>query len=99
MNPQRRHLACIVIAAHAARKPAPQLTLRCTVGLGSDSHAYPDGFDPMFRLNHPFATPRQDSSKLGRSTGATTKKLEGLYNHPILYLAWHNIYAIAQDDS
>ncbi len=53
------------------------------------------GHDPMFALNHLFATLRQDLSRLGRSTWATTKSLEGLLNHLMLYVAWRNEYEIA----
>jgi len=49
----------------------------------------------LFKLNHLFAKIRQDLSRLFRSTWATTKRLEGLYNHLMLYVAWINGYEIA----
>jgi len=52
------------------------------------------GFDPLFALNHLFATLRQDLSRLGRSTWATTKTLAGLLNHLMLYIAWRNRYDV-----
>jgi len=61
---------------------------------GNDDHPCPDGFDPMFKLNHLFAKMRQDMSRLFRSTWATTKTLAGLYNHLMLYIAWQNRYTI-----
>lgn len=62
---------------------------------GNDDHPCPDGFDPMFKLNHLFAKMRQDLSRLFRSTWATTKTLAGLHNHLMLYVAWQNGYQIS----
>ena len=58
----------------------------------SPSHG--GGFDPMFRLNHTFKKLRSDLARLARKTWATTKKIEGLWNHMMLYVAWNNGYVV-----
>ena len=47
-------------------------------------------FDPLFSLNHTCAKLRADVNRLFRRTWCTTKRLERLQEHLILYAAYHN---------
>ena len=49
----------------------------------------------MYKLNHLFAKMRQDLSRLTQSAWATTKRLEGPYNHLMLYIVRQNGYGVA----
>jgi len=50
--------------------------------------------DPLFMVNHMCAKLRADISRLARRTWATTKKLERLQDHLLIYTAFQNGYAI-----
>jgi hypothetical protein len=78
-----------------ADRLVPNAKLEQHISPGNPENPTAGGFDPMFKLNHLFATLRQDLSRLGRSTWATTKTLTGLLNHLTLYIAWRNKYRIA----
>ena len=54
----------------------------------------PDGrFDSLFGINHTCALLRHDLSRLRRKTWVTTKRLDRLFLHLYLYIAYHNKYA------
>ncbi len=48
------------------------------------------GFDPLFSLNHTCAMLRANINRLFRRTWCTTKKRERLFDHIMLYAAYHN---------
>ncbi len=50
--------------------------------------------DPLFMVNHMCAKLRADISRLARRTWATTKKLERLQDHLLIYVAFQNDYRI-----
>jgi len=77
-----------------ARRLVPGATVEPHMSPGNPDNPVTGGFDPLFALNHLFATLRQDLSRLGRSTWATTKTLAGLLNHLMLYIAWRNRYDV-----
>lgn len=78
-----------------AGRLVPSATVEPHMSPGNGENPAAAGLNPMFKLDHLFATLRQDLSRLGRSTWATTKTLAGLYNHLMLYLAWRNAYTVA----
>ena len=47
-------------------------------------------FDPIFSLNHTCAMLRANLNRLFRKTWCTTKKIQGLVNHLLIYVAFHN---------
>jgi transposase-like protein len=54
----------------------------------------PDGrFDSLFGINHTCALLRHDLSRLRRKTWVTTKRLDRLFLHLYLYIAYHNKYS------
>ena len=52
------------------------------------------GFDPIFSLNHTCAMFRANVNRLFRKTWCTTKKMECLYAHLVLYADYHNRYLL-----
>ncbi|MGB2988268.1 MAG: hypothetical protein WBE26_20555 [Phycisphaerae bacterium] len=78
-----------------AKRLVPDATVEPHMSPGNPENPGDGGFDPLFALNHLFATLRQDLSRLGRSTWATTKTLTGLLNHLMLYVAWRNGYEVS----
>lgn len=52
------------------------------------------GFDPIFSLNHTCAMLRANVNRLFRKTWCTTKKMECLYAHLVLYADYHNRYLL-----
>lgn len=48
------------------------------------------GFDPLFSLNHTCAMLRANVNRLIRKTWCTTKSLDRLYGHLMIYAAYHN---------
>lgn len=48
-------------------------------------------FDPLFKINHTFAMFRANINRLIRKTWNTTKLIEALENHIILYVILHNM--------
>ena len=50
-------------------------------------------FDPLFGINHTCALLRHDLSRLRRKTWVTTKRLDRLFLHLYLYIAYHNKYS------
>lgn len=59
----------------------------CSVGQGELKRI---GFDPLFSLNHTFATQRDDLSRLRRRTWSISKKAEHLRAHLVLHALYHN---------
>ncbi len=59
----------------------------CIVGQGELKRG---GFDPIFSLNHAFATLRADNSRLIRRTWNTTKRISRLEDHLVLCAVGHN---------
>jgi transposase-like protein len=59
----------------------------CVVGQGELKSG---GFDPLFSLNHTFASLRDNLKRLSRRTWCTTKKIEGLKSQIDIYVAYHN---------
>jgi transposase-like protein len=59
----------------------------CVVGQGELKAI---GFDPLFSLNHSAAMLRANMSRLMRRTWNTTKKMERLWLHLLIYLDFHN---------
>jgi spermidine synthase len=53
--------------------------------------------DPLFAINHVFATMRQDMSRLFRSTWSHSKDITALRAHLWLYVAWRNGYDLGRD--
>jgi transposase-like protein len=47
-------------------------------------------FDPLFSLNHTCAMLRANMNRLFRRTWCTSKTIQGLKDHLILYIAYHN---------
>ena len=47
-------------------------------------------YDPLFKINHTFAMLRANVNRLIRRTWNTTKDLQALKEHLILYMAFHN---------
>jgi len=78
-----------------ARRLAPCAKMVQHMSPGNPENPATRGFNPMFKLDHLFATLRQDLVRLGRSTWATTKTLNGLLNHLTLYVACRNGYEVA----
>lgn len=52
------------------------------------------GFDPLFSLNHTCAMLRANVNRLFRKTWCTTKRIEFLYAHLVLYADYHNRYLL-----
>lgn len=52
------------------------------------------GFDPIFSLNHTCSMLRANVNRLVRKTWCTTKKMECLYAHLVLYADYHNRYLL-----
>ena len=50
------------------------------------------GYDPIFSLNHTYASARANMNRLFRRTWCTTKKSERLELHLALYAAFHNSF-------
>lgn len=50
--------------------------------------------EELFRLNHAAAKIRADLARMARKTWCTTKKMERLQDHLLLYIAWNNGYKI-----
>ena len=48
------------------------------------------GFDPLFCINHQFASHRAGLSRLARRTWCTTKNVERLKDHLMIYLDYYN---------
>jgi hypothetical protein len=48
------------------------------------------GFDPIFSINHSFASLRANINRLIRRTWCTTKRVDRLRAHLFLYVAYHN---------
>jgi hypothetical protein len=48
------------------------------------------GWDPLFAINHTAASLRGNLAQLVRKTWCTSKKIERLKDHLILYAVWHN---------
>lgn len=65
----------------------------CVVGQGELKRG---GFDPLFTLNHTAAMYRAHVSRLLRRTWNTTKKLQPLRDHLILYAVAHNRRILAK---
>ena len=59
----------------------------CVVGQGELKKI---GFDPLFALNHTAAMFRANMNRLFRRTWCTTKRIERLNDHLMLYMAYHN---------
>ena len=66
----------------------------CIVGQGELKKI---GFDPLFSLNHTCAMIRDNINRMRRKTWATTKKLERLQDHLMLYIVFHNRMLINSD--
>jgi transposase-like protein len=63
----------------------------CVAGQGEMKQG---GFDPLFSINHTFACCRDNMNRLTRRTWATTKTIEGLRNHLLIYAQYHNSFLI-----
>lgn len=59
----------------------------CVVGQGELKSG---GFDPLFALNHTAACFRANVNRLFRRTWCTTKRIDRLRDHLMLYTAFHN---------
>jgi len=59
--------------------------------LGGQGELKKVGFDPIFSINHTFATLRYRTSRLIRKTWSTTKKKERLNLHLALIILHHNL--------
>jgi transposase-like protein len=59
----------------------------CVAGQGEMKQG---GYDPLFWINHTFASCRDNINRLTRRTWATTKKIENLRDHLHIYAHYHN---------
>ena len=63
----------------------------CVAGLGEMKSG---GFDPLFWINHTFACCRTNMNRLHRRTWSTSKKIEYLRDHLMVYAHYHNTFVI-----
>lgn len=63
----------------------------CVVGQGELKRG---GYDPLFSLNHSCAMFRANINRLFRRTWCTTKKMERLKAHIMLYVDYHNSFLV-----
>ncbi len=77
----------------ALRKHFPEATHVAFKGRRGRPHGQGElkvGPDPLFKINHTFAMFRANVNRLIRKTWCTTKKLEKLEGHLLLYAHYHN---------
>jgi hypothetical protein len=65
----------------------------CVVGQGELKRG---GHDPIFSLNHTAAMFRANVNRLARRTWCTSKKIENLKLHMMIYRLWHNETILAE---